>query len=93
MKEKYMKRIPKFKNDDEEMEFWDKNDSTEFIDWKNAKIVTFQNLKPTSRSISIRLPEILLVKLKQEANKLDIPYQSLMKIIINDGLNRRSLEN
>jgi predicted DNA binding CopG/RHH family protein len=84
-----MKNIPEFKNETEESEFWLENDSTEYIDWQNAKSVSFNNLKPSAKSISIRLPEMLLSRLKQEANKLDIPYQSLMKLIINEGLERR----
>ena len=84
-----MKKIPKFENENEESKFWEENDSTEFIDWNNAENIIFSKLKPTSRSISIRLPEYMLARLKQEANKLDLPYQSLLKVMINDGLDRR----
>ena len=87
-----MKNIPKFKNDEEENEFWSENDSNEFIDWSKADNVKFYELKPTTRSISIRLPETMLFNIKQEANKLDIPYQSLLKIFISEGLeNRRNV--
>lgn len=76
---KKLKKIPKFKNEDEEAKFWNTHDSTEYLDWSKAKHVIFPNLKPTSRSISIRLPEYIINQIKVKANKLDIPYQSLMK--------------
>ncbi len=84
-----MKNLPKFKNEKEESEFWENNDSTDYIDWTKAGNATFPNLKPTTKSISIRLPEIMLSRLRQEANRLDVPYQSLLKVIINEGLDRR----
>ena len=84
-----MKKIPKFKTEKEETEFWQTHDSTQYVNWEESKSVTFSNLKPTTRSISLRLPEMVLFRLKQEANKLDIPYQSLLKILISVGLSRR----
>lgn len=84
-----MKKIPEFESEVKESEFWEKNDSTDYIDWNKAESVSFPNLKPTTRSISIRLPEFLLARLKQEANRLDVPYQSLIKVIIDEGLDRR----
>ena len=84
-----MKTMPKFKDESEEIEFWKNNDSTEYIDWSNANKIIFENLKPSAKSISLRLPEALLRELKKEANKNDIPYQSLMKIILTDGIKRR----
>ncbi|MCO5250166.1 MAG: BrnA antitoxin family protein [Candidatus Kapabacteria bacterium] len=84
-----MKNIPKFESESEEQDFWAKNDSTEFLDWSKAIKVHFAELKPTAKSISLRLPESMIVHLKQEANKMDIPYQSLMKLLINEGLERR----
>jgi predicted DNA binding CopG/RHH family protein len=82
MKNIKKKRIPKFKNEDEEREFWASHDSTNYIDWAKAKDVVMPNLKPTLKTISIRLPEIMIEELKLLANKKDVPYQSLMKIFI-----------
>ena len=82
-----MKKIPKFKSEKEEREFWEKNDSTEFIDWNNAKIGIFPNLKKSTKTISLRLPADMLNKLKTKANMLDIPYQSLIKMILQKELN------
>ncbi len=77
------KTIPHFDNEDEEREFWATHDSTEFIDWDRAeKNPTFPRLKPSTRSVSIRLPESLLARLKMLANKRDVPYQSLMKTFL-----------
>lgn len=83
-----MKNIPKFKTEEEEAEYWSEKDSTDVLDWSKAKLSVLQNIKPTLRSISIRIPETLLARLKQEANKLDIPYQSYMKMLLNDGISR-----
>ncbi len=76
------KKIPKFKNEDEERDFWASHDSTDYIDWSAAKEVVLPNLKPTLKTISIRLPEIMIEELKLIANKRDVPYQSLMKIFL-----------
>lgn len=83
---KKLKNIPKFKNEDEEREFWSKNDSTEFIDWSESKPVSFPNLKPSTKTISLRLPEFLLNDIKIIANKRDVPYQSLIKIILKERI-------
>ncbi|OGE77852.1 MAG: hypothetical protein A2751_02295 [Candidatus Doudnabacteria bacterium RIFCSPHIGHO2_01_FULL_46_14] len=85
---KKLKKIPKFKSEDEEAEFWNTHDSTEYLDWSKAQGVIFPNLKPTSRSISIRLPEYIINEVKVEANKLDIPYQALMKQYIARGVEK-----
>ncbi|MDO8140108.1 MAG: BrnA antitoxin family protein [Candidatus Brocadiales bacterium] len=77
-----LKSIPKFKTEDEEREFWSTHDSTEYIDYSKAKRTLFPNLKPTTRTISIRLPESLIEKLKVLANKRDVPYQSLLKVLL-----------
>ena len=74
-----MKKIPDFKTEQEEREFWDAHDSTEYLDMSKAQLVVFPNLKPTTKAISLRLPEDLLAKIKAKANKMDVPYQSLMK--------------
>ena len=77
-----MKKVPKFRSEKEELEFWATHDSTEYIDYLKAKGVLFPNLKPSTRSISIRLPESLIEHLKVLANKRDIPYQSLLKMLL-----------
>ena len=76
------KKIPKSKNEDAERQFWADHDSTEFIDWSEAKRTLFPNLKPSTRTISLRLPEPLLEALKLLANRRDVPYQSLLKIFL-----------
>ena len=76
---KKFKKIPKFKDEDEEAEFWNTHDSTEYLDWSKFKRVRFPNLKPSSTSISIRLPSYMISELKVKANRLDIPYQTLIK--------------
>ena len=76
------KRIPKFRSEAEERRFWSTHDSTEYLDWRKAKRVLFPNLKPSIKTISIRLPESLLHGLKTLANQRDVPYQSLVKIIL-----------
>ncbi len=78
------KNIPKFKNEDEEREFWSKSDSTEYIDYGKANKTIFPNLKPTTHAISIRMPDYLLNRLKMLAHKRDIPYQSLLKIYLTE---------
>lgn len=85
---KKLKKLPKFKNEDEEREFWDTHSSVDYFDWSKAQHVVFPNLKPTSRSISLRIPEYLINYVKVEANKIDVPYQSLMKIYIAQGVER-----
>ena len=72
-------KIPKFKNEDEEREFWAKIDLSEYFEPSDFVPVSFPNLKPTSRSISIRLPEYLLDRIKEKANEINVPYQSLIK--------------
>ncbi len=78
--------LPKFKNEDEEREFWAKIDLSEYYEAEDLEEVNFPNLKPTSRSISIRLPEYLLDRVKEKANEINIPYQSLIKEYIKNGL-------
>lgn len=80
------KRIPKFKNEDKEREYWAKQDSTEVLDWKKAKKVILPNLKPSVKTISLRLPESMLEELKLLANKRDVPYQSLLKIFLSEKI-------
>ena len=73
-------KIPTFKTEAEERAFWEKHDSTDYVDWKKAKRAMFPNLKPSTTTISLRLPESLLDRIKIEANKRDMPYQSLIKV-------------
>ena len=80
------KKIPKFRSEDKEREFWAKEDSAQYIDWSRAKRVILPNLKPSLKTISIRLPELMLSELKLLANKRDVPYQSLIKIFLAERL-------
>ena len=77
-----LKKIPKFRTEYEEREFWSTHDSTEYVDYSKVKKVLLPGLKPSTRSISIRLPESLIEKLKVLANERDVPYQSLLKILL-----------
>jgi predicted DNA binding CopG/RHH family protein len=81
-----MNKLPRFKNEDEERAFWATHDAADFIDWKKGKKAAFPNLKPSVKSISLRLPESLLEELKQLANKKDVPYQSLMKVFLSERI-------
>lgn len=85
---KKLKQIPKFKNEDEERDFWATHDSTDYLDWSRAQRVIFPNLKPSTESISLRLPSHLLARIKEIANKKDVPYQSLMKIFLSEKVER-----
>jgi predicted DNA binding CopG/RHH family protein len=80
------KAIPKFKTEVEERAFWEKHDSSDYVDWKQAQLVSMANLKPSTKTISLRLPEGLLDSIKIEANKRDMPYQSLMKSWLADDV-------
>ncbi len=82
------KQIPKFALEDRERAFWAKQDSTEFIDWGAAKRTTLPNLKPSVRTISLRLPVAMIEDLKILANKRDVPYQSLLKVFLAERLDR-----
>jgi predicted DNA binding CopG/RHH family protein len=74
-----LKKTPKFKTEAEERKFWETHDSNEYVDWSQARPASFPNLKPSTKTISLRLPEALLDRIKIEANKRDMPYQSLIK--------------
>ena len=76
------KKIPRFASEDSEREFWANADSTQYVDWKQARRQVFSNLTPSLKTISLRLPELLLEELKLLANKRDVPYQSLLKIYL-----------
>ena len=79
---KNIKKIPRFKNEAEEKEFWEGRDSAEYVDWSKAERVVLPNLKPTLKTISIRMPEFVIEELKVLGNKRDIPYQSLLKMFV-----------
>jgi len=80
------KKIPKFKNEAEERIFWQKRDSADYLDWSDAEETILPKLKPSTRSISLRLPESMIEELKVLANKRDVPYQSLLKIFISEKI-------
>ncbi|OGI76082.1 hypothetical protein A3C67_01850 [Candidatus Nomurabacteria bacterium RIFCSPHIGHO2_02_FULL_42_19] len=79
-------KIPKFKNEDEERDFWSKFDLSRHFKPSDFKRVSFPNLKPSSQPISLRLPSHLIARVKEHANELDMPYQSLMKKYIAQGI-------
>ena len=81
-KKQQRKLIPQFETEAQEREFWSSHDSTDYVDWSQAQRVTFGRLKPSTQTISIRLPVALLEDLKLLANKRDVPYQSLVKIFL-----------
>lgn len=82
---KKLKQIPKFKNEDEEDKFWATHDSTEYIDWSKAVVnPVLPNLKPSTKTITIRVSQSLLDSLKMIANKKDVPYQSLVKMFLDE---------
>lgn len=83
---KKLKKLPKFKKISQEDTFWQKHDSTDYIDWADAKRAHFPHLKPSTKTISLRLPEDLLNEIKILANKEDVPYQSLMKMLLVWGV-------
>ena len=81
---KRFKNIPSFNNEAEEQKFWKDNDSVDFVDWSQAQRVTMPNLKPSTKLISLRIPEHLLNSIKVAANSRDVPYQSLIKIWLSE---------
>jgi len=81
-----LKPIPEFKSEDEEREFWATHESTEYVDWSQARRVIFPNLKPSTRTISVRMPESMVDELKLLANKRDVPYQSLIKMFLRERI-------
>lgn len=85
---KKLKPTPIFKNEDEERNFWDTHDLIDYFDTSKAEEVIFPNLKLSTETISLRLPQFLLAEIKQLANKKDVPYQSLMKIFLSEKVNQ-----
>lgn len=83
-----LKDIPTFKNEDEERAFWASHDSTEYIDWNEAEETVLPLLKPSTKTISLRLPELMLNELRLIANKRDVPYQSLIKVFLKERIDQ-----
>lgn len=81
-----MKQVPQFSSEAEERRFWQEHDSSEYMDWSEAERVTFPELKPSTKSISLRLPESMVEELKILAHKRDVPYQSLLKLFLAERL-------
>jgi len=81
-----LKTIPKFKDEREEALFWDTHDITDYFDMSKAKKVRFSNLKKSTKSISLRLPVDMIEELKVKANAMDVPYQSLIKVLLTNAL-------
>ena len=77
-----LKKVPKFKTEDDELAFWSTHDATDYLDFSQAEETIFPNLKPSTRAISLRLPVSLIDRLKMLANKQDVPYQSLLKVLL-----------
>lgn len=84
------KKIPTFKNEAEERAYWEIHDSSDYLDWHQAQVVSMPNLKPSTKTISLRLPESLLDRIKIEANKRDMPYQSLIKAWLAEDVKKDS---
>ena len=85
------KTTPLFYDEQEERTFWEVNDSSSYVDWGKAEKVTLANLKPSTKTISLRLPESLLERIKVEANKRDMPYQSLIKAWLAEDVKKHAL--
>ena len=82
---KQRKKIPSFKSEEEERAFWETHDSTDYLDWTQAQQVIMPNLKPSTKTISLRLPQHLLDSIKAAANARDVPYQSFIKVWLQEN--------
>ena len=82
------KQLPDFSSEDEERAFWAAHDSADYLDWSQAKPTVFAKLKPSTKTISLRLPESMLNELRLLANKRDVPYQSLIKIVLQERIDQ-----
>lgn len=83
---KKLKRVPKFRSEEEERRFWEEHDSADYVDWDQASVVQFPNLQPSTATISLRLPQGMIDELKVLAHQRDVPYQSLLKVFLADRL-------
>ncbi len=81
---KHLKTVPKFRSTTAERKFWETHDTTQYLDWSQAQLARFPNLRPSTKSISLRLPLDLLERIKVEANRRDVPYQSLIKVWLHE---------
>jgi predicted DNA binding CopG/RHH family protein len=86
MRARRRKPIPPFATEDEERSFWSEEDVTDYFDLSKARVATFPNLKPSTATISLRLPQAMLDELKVLANQRDVPYQSLLKVFLADRI-------
>lgn len=89
------KKVPHFRDEAQERRFWATHDSTDYVDWSQAREIAFPNLQPSTETISLRLPEALLADLKVLANRMDVPYQSLLKVYLAERVReeiRRDLD-
>jgi len=84
------KAVPAFSSEAEERRFWETHDTSPFVDWAKARVAVFPNLKPSTETISLRLPAALLAELKALANKRDVPYQSLLKVFLAERVDRET---
>src|SRR5438046_69844 len=84
------KAVPTFSSEAEERKFWETHDASPFVDWGKARVAIFPNLKPSTETISLRLPAALLAELKALANKRDVPYQSLLKVFLAERVDRET---
>lgn len=86
---KPLKAVPRFASEAEERAFWETRDSSDYLDWTQAQRAVLPNLKPTTKTISLRLPQHLLDSIKAAANARDVPYQSLIKVWLQEKLHSR----
>jgi predicted DNA binding CopG/RHH family protein len=86
MRSKAKKQVPRHRSEESERDFWASAESSDYVDWRQAKRMAFPHLRPSTRTISLRLPEALLADLKILANKQDVPYQSLLKIFLAERI-------
>lgn len=84
-----LKPIPHFQSEAEERAFWETHDTTKYFDWSKTQQARFPNLKPSTQAISLRLPLALLERIKIEANRRDVPYQSLIKIWLAEKIEQK----
>ena len=89
---KSLKKIPSFRNEDAERTFWNTHDSSKYVDWRKVKKTRFSNLKPSTETISLRLPQMMLEEIKVMAQKRDVPYQSLIKVMLDRTIREESRE-
>jgi predicted DNA binding CopG/RHH family protein len=87
-----MKQLPEYQSEDDERAFWAEHDSADYLDWRQAERVVFPQLKPSTKTISIRLPESMLNELRVMANKRDVPYQSLIKMLLQQSIDEELRE-